>query len=220
MRSNYLVVPALALGFVMSAMAQTQKIAVLDMQGALLQTKDGQKAAAELKAKFGPKETEFAKRQQDLAAKADQYRKTEATMSPEAKSAADRDIQSLTKNLQRDADDTKADFEAEQNRLLGGIMEKMRTVLTKYATDNQMAMIVDISTQPNNLLYADQSTNITAAVIALYDKAAAVTPAAPPAAAPSAAAPRRTPPAGTTAPAARPATAPATTTPKPATTPK
>ena len=44
MRSKF-IVPALALGFIISAQAQTtQKIAVLDMQGALLQTGDGQKA--------------------------------------------------------------------------------------------------------------------------------------------------------------------------------
>ena len=61
-------------------------------------------------------------------------------------------MQRLAKNLQRDADDAKADFQAEENRLLGGIMSKMQAVLTKYANDNQITMIVDISPQPNNLL--------------------------------------------------------------------
>lgn len=199
--------PAFALALSLSGWAQTQKIAVIDMQGALLQTKDGQKAAAELKTKFGPKEQEFNQRQQQLAAKQAQYRKTENTMSADAKAAAERDIQTLTKNLQRDTDDTKADFQQEENRLLGGIMQKMQQVYTKYANDNQLTMIVDISSQPNNLLYADQSVNITAAVIALYDKSAAVTPPAapgagpatkPPAAAPATPtpAPRKTAPAG------------------------
>ena len=128
-------------------------------------------------------------------------------MSPEAKATAERDIQALTKNMQRDADDAKADFQQEENKLLGGIMQKMQQVMTKYATENQLAMIVDISTQPNNLLYADQSTNITAAVISLYDQnqaAAATAPASPATAQPKppAAAPRRTVPAS---PGARPA---------------
>ena len=207
MRSKFLIAPALALGFVLSAAAQTQKIAVLDMQGALLQTQDGQKAAAELKTKFGPKEAEFTKRQQDLAAKQEQYRKGEATMSADAKAAATRDIETMTRNLQRDADDAKADFQTEENRLLGGIMEKMKAVLQKYATDNQLAMIVDISTQPNNLLYADQSTNVTAAIISLYDKSNSVSPGAGAAA----------PAAGGAAAQRRPAaTPPATAAPKPA----
>ncbi len=146
MRSKFIVVPVLAIAAGVSALAQTQKIAVVDMQGALLQTKDGQKAAAELKTKFGPKEAEFTKRGQDLAAKQEQYRKAANTMSDDAKAAADRDMQLAQRNLQRDADDTKADFQTEENRLLGGIMNKMQAVMTKYANDNQITMIVDIST--------------------------------------------------------------------------
>src|SRR5271165_5403796 len=93
--------------------AQT-RIAVADIQAALLRTKDGGKAADEIKAKFGPKEAEFNKRGQDLAAKQSQYQKAAATMSDAAKATTERDIQTAQKNLQRDADDTKADFQAEE----------------------------------------------------------------------------------------------------------
>ncbi len=178
--------------------AQTAKVAVADIQGALLQTKDGAKAAAEIKTKYGPKEAEFNKRQQDLAAKQSQYQKASNTMSDEAKAAAERDIQAMTKNLQRDADDTKADFQAEEQRLLNPIMEKMRAVLNRYATENQLTMVVDISQggQGNNVLYADAASNITAALITAYDKAestpamSAPTPSKPPPAAPRPATPQ------------------------------
>lgn len=215
MRSKVITVCALAVAGSLSAWAQTQKIAVIDMQGAILQTKEGQKASAELKTKFSPKEAEFTKRGQDLATKQDQYRKAANTMSDDAKAAADRDMQTATRNLQRDADDAKADFQTEENRLLGGIMGKMQAVLTKYANDNQITLIVDISTQPNNLLFADQSANVTAAIIGLYDKGEAAGPAlsapAPSASAPNAAGPAKTPPA-TQAP--RKPAAPATPAPK------
>jgi outer membrane protein len=215
LRSKVITVCALAVAGSLSAWAQTQKIAVIDMQGAILQTKEGQKASAELKTKFSPKEAEFTKRGQDLATKQDQYRKAANTMSDDAKAAADRDMQTATRNLQRDADDAKADFQTEENRLLGGIMGKMQAVLTKYANDNQITLIVDISTQPNNLLFADQSANVTAAIIGLYDKGEAAGPAlsapAPSASAPNAAGPAKTPPA-TQAP--RKPAAPATPAPK------
>lgn len=190
MRSKITIVPALALAMGLAASAQAQKIGVIDMQGSLLSTVDGKKAADELKAKFGPKEAEFNKRQADLAAKQEQYRKTQNTLSDAAKAQATRDIDAATKVLQRDADDTKADFQAEENRLLGGILSKMQAILTRYAADNQISMIVDVSQQPNNLIYADQAANISAAVIALYDQsvgapAPAPTPAAPKAAAPA-----------------------------------
>lgn len=190
MRSNYLIAPALLLLAGTSLWAQ--KIAVVDLQGAVLQTKDGQKAAGEMKAKFGAKEAEMSKRNQDLQAKEDQYRKSGATMSDAARASAEREITDLQKGIQRDTDDARADVQAEENRLFAPVMQKMQAVMQKYASDNKLTMIVDISTQPNNLLFADKSANITQEVIALYDKAdaAAAPPAAPkPAATPAPKAP-------------------------------
>ncbi|MEP6715728.1 MAG: OmpH family outer membrane protein [Terriglobia bacterium] len=206
MRSKFIAVSALAFTVSLSAWAQSQKIAVIDMQGAILQTKEGQKASGELKAKFGPREDDFNKRGQALTAKQDQYRKAAATMSDDAKAAADRDIALASRNLQHDVDDAKADFQTEENKLLGAIMSRMQAVLNKYANDNQITMIVDISSQPNNLLFADQSANITTAIISLYDKTEntpALTGPAPAAKAPAPQAPVRKP--GTpAAPAPRP----------------
>ncbi len=192
MKSRIAILPLLAMLLGVSAFAQ--KIAVIDMQGALLTTKEGLKAADELKAKFSPKEQELTKRQQDLQAKQEAYRKTQNTISATEKARMEREIDTTQKALERDADDAKADFEGEQNRLLGAIMQKMQTVLTKYAADNAITMIVDVSTQPNNLLYADQSANISAAIVKIFDAAApagAAPVAAPkaPAAAPKPATP-------------------------------
>lgn len=202
MKSRTVILPLLALMLGVSAFAQ--KIAVIDMQGALLTTKEGQKAAEELNNKFSPKEAELTKRQQDLQTKQEAYRKTQNTISASEKARLEREIDAGQKDLQRDADDAKADFEGEQNRLLGGIMQKMQTVLTKYAADNAITMVVDVSSQPNNLLYADQTANISAGIVALYDAAApagAAPIAAPPIAAPKAAAPRAPAPAAPKPPA-------------------
>lgn len=209
MRSTLTIAPALAL--VLSAgsfslsqaqnLPQAQKIAVIDMQSALIGTKDGAKAAAELKAKFAPKEQEFQKRQSDLQAKQDQYRKTENTISDEQKAALTLDIQTLTRNLQRDMQDAQQDAQQEEQLVLGGLSQKMQQVINKYAADKQLTAIFDVAGQPNNLIFASTTIDITRDIIALYDQAAAVTPAAKP---PAAAAPK-------------PAPAPAAATPKPAT---
>ncbi len=180
MRSKLFIASVVAAAASM-AWAQSPKIAVIDMQGALLQTRDGQKAAAQLKTQFSPKEQELQKRNADIQAKQEQYRKTENTMSADAKAAAQRDIDALQRNLQRDAQDARQDFEEAQNKLMGGLLQKMQQVLNAYANQNQITMIFDISAQPNNLLYADKATNITAAIIAMYDKNDSVTPTAPPA---------------------------------------
>ena len=198
MRSKLIIAPLLALACSLSAWGQVQKIGVIDMQSALLGTKDGQKAAAELKAKFTPKETELQKRQQDLQAKQEQFRKTENTISDEAKATLTRDIDLITRNLQRDSEDANQDLQAEQQRILGDLSQKMNQVMGKYANDKQLTLILDVSGQPNNVLYASNTADITRDIIALYDAAA---PVAPSLAAPAPAGTRAPAPAVTRAPA-------------------
>jgi len=200
---------ALASGTAWAQAAPQVKIGVIDMQSALLSTKDGQKAAADLKAKFAPKQQEFQKREQELAAKQEQYRKTENTISDEAKATLARDIDAMTKTLQRDADDARQDAEQEQQRVLNELGQKMMQVLQKYATEHQLTMVMDVSGQPNNILFASSTIEITRDIIAMYDAAAPMTAVQPEKKAPASA----SAPAPKT-PAARPATPPAAAAPK------
>jgi len=194
---------ALASGTAWAQAAAPVKIGVIDMQSALLSTKDGQKAVAELKAKFAPKEQEFQKRQNELQAKQEQFRKTENTISDEAKAALARDIDAMTKTLQRDTEDARQDVDQEQQRVLNELGQKMMQVLQKYAGEKQLTMVMDVSGQPNNILFASSTIEITRDIIAMYDAAAPMTPVAPAKAPanPSSSAPRT--------PATRPATPPA-----------
>lgn len=203
MRSRHMLpMAAFAAALVFSAAAQAQvKIGVIDMQSALLSTKDGQKAVAELKAKFAPKEAEFQKRSQELQAKQDQYRKTENTISDEAKAALARDIDSMTKNLQRDTDDARADVDQDQQKVLNELGQKMMQVLQKYANEKQLTLVLDVSGQPSNILFASSTVDITRDIITMYDSAPPMTNVAKPS--------------GNSAPAP----APRTAAPKPATPP-
>ncbi|NDJ13912.1 MAG: OmpH family outer membrane protein [Acidobacteriia bacterium] len=137
-----------------SAFAQAQKIAVMDMQGALVNTKDGQKAVTDLRAKYSPKDADLQKRSQELQAKQEQYRKTQNTISETAKATLEREMEALQRGLQRDADDAKQDMEADQQRILQELGAKMIQVINKYAADNTFTAVFDVSGQPNNILFA------------------------------------------------------------------
>jgi len=182
MRLSVFVLPLAAL-LVSAGTAQAQapvKVGVIDMQTALLSTKDGQKAVADLKAKFAPKEQELQKHSQELQAKQEQYRKTENTLSDEAKASLARDIDAMTKSLQRDNEDARADLDQEQQRVLNELGQKMMQVLNKYGNDNKYTLIVDVSGQPSNILFASSTVEITRDIIALYDAAPPITNVAKP----------------------------------------
>jgi outer membrane protein len=191
------------------ASAQTaQKFGVINMQEALLSTKDGQKAVAEMKAKFAPKQQEFEKRQSELAAKQEQFRKTENTISEEAKATLARDIDVMTKNLTRDTDDARQDVEQEQQRVLNELGARLMQVLQKYSTEKGFTMVFDVSGQPNNIMFASNTIDVTRDIIAMYDAAPPTTgvPSAKPAPTTTTSAPKP--------PAARPPAASAPAAPK------
>jgi len=77
------------------------KIAIINIQSAILNTKDGTKAAANVQAKFNPKKTELDKKRSETEALQEQLRKGSATMSDEAKERLQKEIDAGTKELNR-----------------------------------------------------------------------------------------------------------------------
>ena len=212
MKKNMTVLSLLGLGTILAgvsapAAAQTQKLAVINIQQAILGTKDGQKAAADLNSRFDPKKKELQDKQARVASLQDQYRKGQNTLSDEAKNKLARDIDSAQTSLKRDTEDAQAEAQEAERKVMDELGGKMMAVLNKYAADNGYVLVIDVSNPQSSVLFASNTIEITRDVIAMYDKNAA---GAPPAAAPKtgtpppAAAPRTTPP---------PASAPKTTPP-------
>jgi outer membrane protein len=183
-------------GVLASAQVTTnQKIGVIDMQSALTATKDGQKAAADLRAKYAPKQQEFQQRQAQLQQKQDQFRRTENTISEDAKTKLAADIDALQRNLQRDTKDAEQDMNQDQQHIVQELSGKMMKAVSKYAQDHQYQLVFDVAGQPENIHFASNTIDITRDVIALYDQENPATAAS------SSAAPRSSRP---TAPAAAP----------------
>lgn len=196
---NKTVIPAILLGITVLARAQgaapvPSKIGIIHVQAAVLQTKEGQKAAADLKAKFSPRQAELEKKQAAIEGLRDQMQKGSATMSDEAKAKIARDIDTNTKALQRANEDLQADVEQEESKIFNDLGSKLYAIVDKFAKDNGYSVIIDVSNQQTPVWWAAESVNITAEITSLYDKAHPGTAAAAPAAAPSGvAAPRPAP---------------------------
>lgn len=204
------VFPLLALG--MAAMAHAQnptKVAIIHVQNAILSTKEGQKAASDLTTRFAPKKAELDKKQADLAGLQDQLRKGSATMSDDMKAKLMRDFDSGNKNLQRDTQDAQDELDQEQGKVMQELGNKMMGIIEKYATQNGIALVVDVSNPQTPVLWASQTIDITGDIVKLYDQAN------PSAGGPAGAAPKTTaaPPTG----AAKPPVTPANTATPPAT---
>ena len=128
-----------------AAAQTTQKLAVINIQQAIVETKDGQKARNDLQAKFGPTQKELADKQAKLAALQDQYRKGQNTLSDEAKQKLARDIDAATTSLKRDTEDANTEVQEAERKVMDELGGKMMAVLNKYATDNGFVLVIDVS---------------------------------------------------------------------------
>src|ERR1700744_4540019 len=185
-KSKLLLWPVLGLALTCLAHAQQGKFAVINIQGAIVSTKDGQKAAAELNAKTAPKKKELEQKQNEINGLQDQLNKGSNTLSDTAKNDLYKNIEAKKKNLQREVEDAQADLEADQQKLLQQLGQKILAVIEKYSRDNGITMVVDVSSPQTPILYASPSVDITKEIIELYDKNAAggSAPAPAPTAAP------------------------------------
>ena len=186
MKSKLLLWPVLALALTWTAQAQQGKFAVINIQGAIISTKDGQKAAAELNAKTAPKKKELEQKQNEINALQDQLSKGSNTLSESAKNDLYKNIEAKKKTMQREVEDAQADLEADQQKLLQQLGQKILAVIEKYSRDNGITMVVDVSSPQTPVLYASPSIDITKEIIELYDKSTASASAPAPAPAPKA----------------------------------
>jgi len=174
-----------------AAMAQQpQKVGIIHIQNAMLGTKDGQKAAAELQAKFDPTSKRLQGLREEINTLQAELSKGSNTMGEERRRELARQIDQKTRNLNRASEDAQSDFQQEQDKVMQKLGQRMMAVIGKYSRDNGYSLILDVSTQQTPVLYAANGIDITQDIVKLYDeesaKAAAATSSAAPAAAPTA----------------------------------
>lgn len=190
MKIQILAFGAVVLGMSMVAGAQTvNKVGVIQAQSALVSTRDGQKAVADLETRLAPRKKDLERKQSEIRELQDKLQRGGNAMAEAAKNDLMRTIDQKTKSFNRDMEDAQAEAEQEQRKLLDELSGKMMQTIDKYAQANGFSLILDVSNPNTPVLYASNTVDITKEIIDLYDKAAPSGPATS-SAKPAVAAPR------------------------------
>lgn len=176
------------------------KVGIIQAQAALLGTKDGQRALNELNKKLEPTKAALDKKATTIRELTDKLQRGGNAMADAAKADLNRNIADLTKAYNRDMEDAQAEADQENRKMFDELTGKITKVIDNYAQANGYTLILNVSDQNTPVLYAANNTDITAEVIALYDKTYPV------ASAPSTAAPKPAPATTPAKPAATPVT--------------
>jgi len=161
----------MAFAFVAALAAQSSpgKVGIINVQTAIISTRDGQVAVKELQDRFNPKQKQLQDLQSEIQSLQQQLQRGSNIMGEEALRKLRQDIDDKQRALQRDSEDAQMEFDQQQQRVFAGISQKMQNVIDKYAREQGYVLIVDVSSPQSNVLYASNSIDITKEVIAAFD---------------------------------------------------
>ncbi|HEX6503406.1 MAG TPA: OmpH family outer membrane protein [Terriglobales bacterium] len=181
------------------------RVGVISIQDAILATNEGQKDFEALSKKFEPKRAEIKSLNDEIDSLKKQLDAQGTKLNDDSRGTLVRQIETKQKTLSRTQEDAQNDFVAQQNEIAQKILQKMGPVIDKYAKDNSLSLIIDVSKPwPDGpVLWAGDSVNITRPIVELYNGQSGV-PAAPSASRPTTGGAR------STGVGAKPATKPAT----------
>jgi len=154
------------LSFAVALSAQT-KLAVINLQRAVLESAEIKKASTEMETRFKPRTQQLEQLQKDLAGISQQLQTNAGKLTPQAEA----DLQAQGQRKQRDAqrlqEDLQADVDRERNEVLQRSTLKMQEVVKKIAEEKGLDLIVDVT----NAIYFKPALDITNDAIAAFDKA-------------------------------------------------
>jgi Skp family chaperone for outer membrane proteins len=167
MMSIGLMICPMYLGAQSAPAAAEGKVAVVDIQQAIMGTAEGKQAIQDLQKKYQPRETEISQRQQDVQQLQAQLQKQMTTLSAEEQRRMSHDLQEKQTVLQRLEQDAQSSFQYDRDTLMRELGQKMVKVIDQYASTHGYALVIDGGQVP--VYYAAKGVDITPEIVQLYN---------------------------------------------------
>src|SRR2546430_306605 len=174
-----------------AASAGAGRVAVVDFQKAVIENAEGKKAQEKFMAEVNKRQKEFEGKQKSLSDAQNKLQTQAQVLTDPVKAELNRQIDKLNTELQRMNDDAQKDLGDFHQQLFRPIMEQTQKVLQAYSVENGFAVVFDVSSQANSIIYVQDVADITTEIIRRVDATVAKAPAAAPAVAPKPAEPAK-----------------------------
>src|SRR5271168_1115070 len=159
------------------------KIALIAFEQAVFATNEGQRAVQEVQKKYEPKKAQIDTLAQEVDSLKKQLQSAPATLSDDERASRLKNIDTKEKQLNRDAEDANTAYQSDLQEAYAKVAQKVSVTTKKYVADNGFTLLLDVSGQQSNVMWALPATDVTEAVIGAYNTASGV--AAPPPSAPT-----------------------------------
>src|SRR6185436_6233260 len=145
--------------------AADTRVAVVDVQHAVMQTEDGIRAQATLKKLFDKRQQELDAKQTELGRAREDIEKQSRVLSREAMAKRMDEWQRRMVELQTVFVDYNKELEKKQGELTAPIIKKMIGIIGRLAKKNGFEVVIDKQAAP----YARQDLDLTEQVIQMYN---------------------------------------------------
>jgi outer membrane protein len=154
--------------------AAQAKVAVINLQKAVMESAEIKAASAAMEARYKPRVTQIEQLDKEIAAIAQNLQSNAGKLTSQAETDLNAQGTKKQRDVQRLRDDLNADVERERNEILQKSALKMTDVLKKMSEDKGYDIVIDAPYAP----YFKAALDVTNDLIAAYDK---VYPASAPA---------------------------------------
>jgi Skp family chaperone for outer membrane proteins len=161
--------PLLMAGETSTASTPGEKVAVINIQEAILSTGAGKKAMQDLQNKYLPRQQEVQRRQQEVQQLEEQLQKQMTTLSEGEQRRMSRELQDKQKILRRMTEDAQSDFQNDRDDVMRRIGQQMIKVIDQYAPKAGYSLVIDSGQVP--VYYIGKGVDITPEIVKAYDAA-------------------------------------------------
>jgi outer membrane protein len=159
-----------------TALADGQKIAVVDSQRLLAEAPQARAALTTLEAEFGPRGKTLEAQKKDLESRAQKFERDQATMSEAERTKTQRDVRDTQVNFERRLKEFQEDVQLRQNEELQKVQKSIYEAVRVFGKSQGY----DIVLLAGGVIYNADAVDITPQVLSsLQAKASAPAAAAP-----------------------------------------
>jgi outer membrane protein len=151
------------------------KMAIINLQKAVLDSADIKAKSAAMETRYKPRVTQIETLDREIAALTNNLQTNQGKLTPQAEADMSTQLQRKQRDVQRYRDDLQGEVDNERNTILGKATQQMQEVVKKYAEANGLDVVVESQAT----VFFKDALDITKAVIAAYDKQYPASPTSP-----------------------------------------
>lgn len=170
---KYLVVTVIAMGMLIMSLGSAQaadqgfRFGYIDLQKVMALSAQGQIAKGKIQAKQEELRAELQKKQAEISTLKEELERQGMMLSPEKRKEKENNYQKMVRNFKLFVSDSEKDMKAMEGEFLKKMLKELETVTTEFGKTGKYQLILE---KRSGIIYADESNDVTDALIKAYDK--------------------------------------------------